>query len=119
MMDVLTTWVNNYRRAWETNDPELIRLLFTEDAEYRTEPYAEPWRGHGEIVERWMDAKDEPGEAVFEWKAVVSTADLGIVEGTTIYAARETTYSNLWIVRFAPDGRATEFTEWWMDEAEA
>ena len=28
----------------------------------------------------------------------------------------ERTYSNLWVIRFAPDGRAREFTEWWMKQ---
>jgi hypothetical protein len=116
MTDTLSTWIDKYRRAWESNEPDDIRALFTEDAEYRTEPYGEPWRGHGEIVEGWIEARDEPGEADFEWKPIVSTPDLGIAEGVTDYADRGAVYSNLWVVRFAPDGRATEFTEWWMDQ---
>lgn len=117
MTDTLTAWVDNYLRAWESNDPEHIRSLFTEDGEYSTEPYAEPWQGHDEIIEGWLDAADEPGETTFEWTAVVSTPELGIVQGTTVYGSRELTYSNLWVIRFAPDGRATEFVEWWMEQA--
>ena len=119
MTDTLTTWIENYRRAWESNDPADITALFSEDGEYRTEPYSDPWRGHEEIVEGWLEAKDEPGDAAFEWAALVSTPELGIVEGTTEYEATGTTYSNLWVIRFAPDGRATSFTEWWMDQSDA
>ncbi|MCU1406624.1 MAG: hypothetical protein JWQ43_2927 [Glaciihabitans sp.] len=118
MTDTLTTWIAHYRRAWESNEPADITALFTEDAEYRTEPYSEPWRGHNEIVDGWLEARDEPGEATFTWSPIVSTPELGIAEGITAYVASETTYSNLWVVRFAPDGRATHFTEWWMDHSD-
>jgi hypothetical protein len=36
------------------------------------------------------------------------------VQGTTRYLSSPRTYSNLWVVRLADDGRAREFTEWWM-----
>jgi len=116
MTDALTPWMEKYQRAWESNDPADIETLFTESAEYRTEPYADPWTGHSEIVDGWIEAKDDPGEAVFTWTPVVSTADLGIAQAETVYESRGTTYSNLWVIRFAPDGRATSFTEWWMDQ---
>lgn len=115
MTDLLSTWMDAYRTAWESNDPQDIRALFTETAEYRTEPYAEPWTGHAEIVEGWLEGRDEPGETSFTWTPVVSNAELGIAEATTVYVKRDVTYSNLWIVRFAIDGRAISFTEWWME----
>jgi ketosteroid isomerase-like protein len=116
MTDALTLWIENYRRAWESNDPAHILALFTEDAEYRTEPYSVPWSGHAQILEGWLEAQDEPGEATFEWSPLVSTAELGIAQGETVYRDRGLTYSNMWVIRFAPDGRASSFTEWWMDQ---
>jgi ketosteroid isomerase-like protein len=113
MDDTLSDWITGYRRAWESNDPTDIRSLFTEDAEYRTEPYAPAWRGQDAIVEGWLEAKDEPGETTFDWKPVVQASDIAVVEATTVYRAGRT-YSNLWVIRLAPDGRAREFTEWWM-----
>jgi len=117
MTDALSSWMEKYQRAWESNEPADIKALFTETAEYRTEPYSEPWVGHAGIVDGWIEAKDEPGEAAFTWMPVVSTADVGIAQAETVYEARGITYSNLWVIRFAPDGRATAFTEWWMDQA--
>jgi ketosteroid isomerase-like protein len=113
MSETVEAWVTGYRKAWETNETDDIQALFTEDAEYRTEPYSDPWRGHDEIVDGWLEAADEPGETIFDWSELVSVGDLGIVQATTAYAGRST-YSNLWVIRFAPDGRAREFTEWWM-----
>ena len=37
------------------------------------------------------------------------------VEGVTDYRAGPL-YSNLWVIRLEPDGRAKEFTEWWMEQ---
>lgn len=111
-MSALADWIERYRRAWDSNDPEDIRALFTEDALYYTEPYAAPWRGHDEIVAGWLDHKDDPGDWSFEWKPLVETADVSMLTGTTMYSDRA--YSNLWVIRFGPDGRAREFTEWYM-----
>lgn len=116
MTDTLATWVGLYLRAWESNDPGDIRAMFTEDAEYRPRPYAPPWRGHDEIVEGWLAARDEPGDARFDWHTVIADQSVGVLEATTEYTKSSGTYSNLWVVRFAPDGRATSFTEWWMEQ---
>ncbi|NEN05511.1 nuclear transport factor 2 family protein [Diaminobutyricibacter tongyongensis] len=118
MSDAIATWIDGYRRAWESNDPDDIRALFTEDASYRTEPFADPWVGHLEIVEGWLDAQDEPGAADFEWRALGRDGSLVFVEGVTEYHAGPT-YSNLWVIRLEPDGRASEFTEWWMDQTDS
>jgi ketosteroid isomerase-like protein len=112
---IVTAWVQAYRKAWETNEPDDIRSLFTEDAEYLTEPYAEPWRGHEGIVASWLEDKDEPGETSFTWELVAVEGDTGVIRAVTPYQGRAT-YHNLWIIRFAEDGRASRFTEWWMAE---
>jgi hypothetical protein len=41
--------------------------------------------------------------------------DLAFVRGWTDYPKDEpSAYSNLWVIRLDPDGRCSEFTEWWM-----
>ena len=107
-------WVDGYVRAWNSNDPAAIGSLFTEDAAYYTEPYSEPWRGRDEIVRRWLDRRDEPGEAEFRWQPLATSPELAVVEGTTVYHNPPHTYSNLWVIRLDSEGRCSEFTEWWM-----
>ncbi|MHA6668990.1 nuclear transport factor 2 family protein [Homoserinimonas sp. A447] len=109
----LTRWVEAYRRAWESNEPDDIRALFTEDAEYFTEPWEQPWRGHDDIVAQWLKARDEPGDTTFSWEVVAVDGDTGVIRAITPYTGRAT-YHNVWVIRFANDGRATSFTEWWM-----
>ena len=116
-LDAVTAWVDNYRKAWESNDPHDIADLFAEDAAYFTEPYAKPWLGRAEIVAKWVEARDEPGTTTFEWHPLIVTDDLAIIEATTIYPTE--TYSNLWVLRLDNLGQARQFTEWWMRHPEA
>ncbi|WP_127126701.1 nuclear transport factor 2 family protein [Georgenia sp. SYP-B2076] len=112
----LSTWLEGYVRAWNSNDPADIGALFTDDAEYRTEPYAVPWRGREAIVRGWLAHPDEPGQTKFQWSPLVVTADLAVVRGTTEYRTEPPrTYSNLWTIRLDGQGLCTEFTEWWME----
>jgi uncharacterized protein (TIGR02246 family) len=111
-------WIDGYVRAWSSNDPDDIGALFTEDAAYYTEPYGQPWRGREEIVRQWLDRRDEPGQTEFRWHPIAVTPEVAVVQGETVYHDEGRTYSNLWVIRLDPDGRCTEFTEWWMAHPE-
>ncbi len=108
-------FVDGYERAWRSNDPDDIRAIFTPDAEYRTEPWAEPWRGHDGIVAGWLEAKDAPDSYTFDGDVAAVDGDIAILEGVTRYTGGKV-YRNLWVVRLADDGRARSFTEWFMKE---
>lgn len=113
--DDVTRWVEGYERAWTSNGREDIEALFTEDARYFTSPYRKPWEGREAIVESWLRDRDEPGRWHFASEVLAIAGDLAFVQGRTEYLdepRRE--YSNLWIIRLGEDGRASEFTEWWM-----
>jgi hypothetical protein len=116
IQDITERWMRGYVAAWSSNDPDQISALFTEDAEYFTDPFGEPWRGHAGIVEGWLDSADEPDSFSFKWSPLVITPEMSIIEGVTRYTPGPV-YSNLWVIRFAPDGRARHFVEWWMDQA--
>jgi ketosteroid isomerase-like protein len=74
-------WIDGYVRAWNSNDPADIRALFTQDAVYSYEPYSRPWRGQDEIVRQWLDRKDEPGQAQFNWHPLAVTSEVAIISG--------------------------------------
>jgi uncharacterized protein (TIGR02246 family) len=111
-LDTVRRWVDGYVRAWDSNDPADIGALFTDDARYYTAPFREPWQGRDGIVQGWLDRKDQPGDATFEWQPVLVAGEVAIVQGVTVYS--DETYSNLWVIRLSADGRCHEFTEWWM-----
>jgi hypothetical protein len=113
-MTDLAGWIDGYVRAWNSNEPDDIRALFTEDAEYYTAPFDPPWRGRETIVRSWLDRRDRPGETTFEWQPVSVTDDVAVVQGRTTYP--HTTFHNLWVIRLDSDNRCREFTEWWMEQ---
>jgi ketosteroid isomerase-like protein len=43
-----------YGRAWESQDPELIISIFTEDATYQEGPFAIPMQGREAIKSYWL-----------------------------------------------------------------
>lgn len=105
-------WVEGYRRAWESNDPDAVGELFTDDAEYRTAPFDRPRRGRDDVVAGWLEDRDEPGTTTFTWSMLALTDEVAVVEGITVYPDR--TYSNLFVVSLTSDGQASRFTEWYM-----
>jgi hypothetical protein len=110
------SWVGAYRRAWETSDREDIASAFTEDASYYPSPSVAPWRGLEAIVAGWRAHRDEAGSTHFEWSLVAREGRTAVIRGVSTYPT--TVYDNLWIVRFADDGRAVDFTEFWVDRSE-
>ena len=102
-------------KAWNSNDPDDIRALFTEDATYLTGPFDAPWEGSEEIVRKWVEDKDEPGTTDFRYEVVAIDGDTGVVQGVTDYhePAPPREYGNLWVIRLAADGRATYYLEFW------
>lgn len=117
--ETLERWVDGYREAWESNDPDDIGALFTEDAKYYTEPYAKPIEGRKAIVADWIERKDEPGDTEWRSEVMAVTDDLGFVRGWAKYLTQPPReYSNLWVVRLTDDGLCQEFTEWWMKHRE-
>ncbi len=111
--DHVTRWIDGYIRAWNSNDPADIGACSPRMR--TTAPHRSASRGGAQqIVEGWLDRKDEPGEATFNWELVLNTDDLAIVQGTTRYP--DETFSNLWLIRLDAEGRCREFTEWWMEQ---
>lgn len=115
MTDIVQDWLGRYLVAWRTNDPVDIRALFTDQATYAGGPFdPEPWVGIEAIVEGWIAGLDEAGTWRFEGAPLAFSSGTGIVQGRTDYTDGRT-YANLWVIRFARDGRATSFVEWFME----
>jgi hypothetical protein len=108
-------WIDRYESAWRAADPgPLLRALFTEDATYSTEPFAEPRRGLAEIGVMWEAEREGPDEEF------AMTHDLVAVDGPVFVARVDVLYGppsnqryrDLWVVELADDGRCAHFEEW-------
>lgn len=107
-------WVAAYERAWRTAGTEQLRGLFSEDATYRMSPFESPATGLAEIAALWereREGPDEPFEIGHEVVAV--DGDTAVVRVEVQYGGPDRLqYRDLWIIRFAADGRCREFEEW-------
>jgi ketosteroid isomerase-like protein len=108
----VTAWIEAYERAWRTAGTEALVDLFTPDAAYRMSPYGRPASGLAEIGKLWEEERTGPDER-FE-----ISHEIVAVEGDTAVARIEVAYGtgaeyrDLWLMRFAADGRCREFEEW-------
>jgi ketosteroid isomerase-like protein len=111
-------WIADYEAAWRRGRSADLGGLFTADAVYCTSPGAEPLAGIGQI-RHWWRAESDPAE---RWEL---TAEVLAVDGDRAVARLDVRYSapaqhrflDLWLMRFAPDGRCAQFEEWyWSPE---
>lgn len=118
MSERLDDWMDRYVLAWSSNDGVDIGALFTEDAVYDPQTAEGEWEGIAEIVARWQEIDDDEENWVFQWRPLVETDDLAVVTGRTRYENPRASYRNLFVIRFADDGRCYDFTEWYIEEEE-
>jgi ketosteroid isomerase-like protein len=107
-------WIAAYERAWRAPGTEALGELFTPDATYLQGPYDEPVIGLPAIGRMWEAEREGPDEAFR------MTSDVVAVDGATAVARLEVHYGDpvwqqwrdLWVIRFADDGRCAAFEEW-------
>jgi uncharacterized protein (TIGR02246 family) len=109
--DGVMAWVGDYERAWRAEDPQAVASLFTEDAAYARSPYDDPLRGHDAIRDFWLADAGQTFTMSAEPVAVDGLA--AVVRVEVHYGEPDPQeYRDLWILRFADDGRVEDFAEW-------
>jgi len=114
--DGVAAWVAAYERAWRSAGTGALTGLFTPDATYQQGPYDEPVTGLPAIARMWEAERAGPAE-VFRM-----TSEVVAVDGDTAVVRVEVWYGDpvqqefrdLWVIRFAADGRCAAFEEWWF-----
>jgi ketosteroid isomerase-like protein len=107
-------WVSAYEKAWRSPGSGSLEALFTADASYSQGPYREPVIGLPAIAEMWEAERDGPDEVFTMTSEVVAAdGDTGVARLLVRYGdpVRQE-YKDLWVMRFADDGRCREFEEW-------
>ena len=69
--------------------------------------------GRDAIIRDWLDRADKPGGWTARFDVLAVDGDVAVVQGEVDYDD-EDDFANLWVIKFAEDGRCREFTEWWM-----
>ena len=107
-------WISAYEQAWRAPGNSGLADIFSTDATYLQGPYDDPVAGLPAIGQMWELERTGPDE-VFDM-----TSDIVAVDGNTAVARVEVHYGaplnqqwrDVWIMRFADDGRCDQFEEW-------
>jgi ketosteroid isomerase-like protein len=106
-------WVQDYERVWRTPETGQLGGLFTEEATYQMSPWEEPVRGAEGIAELWEAEREGPDEEFTLTSEVLTVdGDVAVVRAEVEYAATGHRWRDLWVLRFAADGRCAAFEEW-------
>jgi hypothetical protein len=113
-------WLEGYRAAWSSDDPEEIAALFADDVHYFTAPHHAPLVGVQAVTDYWLAQEESGLPWTFVSEVIAREGDLYVVRGVTGYpqgtvgdpGAKE--YFNLWLVTLTDDDRAREFVEYFM-----
>jgi hypothetical protein len=107
--ETVTRWINEYLRAWETNDREDIAALFAEDAQYHERPFDTEWIGREAIIDGRRGRWDwQQGGWTFQW-TIARVEDLtAVITGVGHYAELGS-FDNVWTVTFDEHGRCRTF----------
>jgi SnoaL-like domain len=108
----VASWVGLYERAWRAAGTDALRGVFTEEAIYRMSPYEEPAVGLEAIGDLWEREREGPEEEFEMRHEIVATEGTTAVVRVEVEYGRGTEYRDLWVLRFADDGRCREFEEW-------
>lgn len=112
--DDVQRWIDRYENAWRTPGTDHLGDLFTPAATYLPSPWARPVEGLEAIAEFWQAERDSADESFTMSSDVVAVdADTAVVRVSVEYGDPETSpWRNLWVLRFAADGRCSAFEEW-------
>lgn len=111
-------WLDAYGRAWEELDARAFASLFEEDALYWWGPFSQPLRGRTEIETRVRAALAAQTDVRFGYEQLALTDDgRGVSRWWVSYRVAEDAAieenEGVFLVTLDPDGRCTEFREWW------
>jgi uncharacterized protein (TIGR02246 family) len=117
-------WLDAYVRAWKSYDPADIADLWTDDAIWLY-PFGPRALGRAAITAEWMAERDlfQRGGYDAAYRPIAIDGPIVVTHGRTRFfdpASGETVteYDNVWVLKFAADGRCAEFHEWYAGRPE-
>ena len=127
--DAVDRWLQAYVDAWKTYDPDQIAALFAPGVTYRYHPYDAPIEGREAVVRSWLgdgdaegaSTRDEPGTYDASYRAVAVDDHVAVAVGSTHYTepTGPRVFDYCFVIRFDPDGRCSDFTEWYIERPRA
>lgn len=115
MSDTALRWLEGYRQAWESRDPDAAAALFTADAPYREQPYQEPFAGAAGVRAYWTDVTATQDDVRFRYGTPIVAGDRTVVEWwvTMTNGGADVTLAGVFLLRFDESGLCSDFNEYW------
>jgi len=112
--DQVAHWITAYEAAWRAPGTDALAGIFTPGSTYLQGPYEEPVVGLPAIARMWESERAGPDEAFRMASEIIAVeGDTAVVRVNVSYGDPATQeYRDLWLVRFAADGRCASFEEW-------
>lgn len=113
----LVRWLESYGAAWENRDPAAAAALFSNDARYQEDPYAEPYEGRDGIRDYWASVTADQDAIDFEYEVLSVEGGMGIA----LWSARFRSISGdapvelngVFVLDFADPDHVSSLREWW------
>ncbi len=111
-------WLERYFRAWQSNDPDEVTALFSEDAVYYYGPFQTPSVGRRKIVERWISSPEQQTEIQYTCAPLAIHENLGVAHWHVLYRSGKDLSAaiemdGVLVLKFDDQLRCTEHREWY------
>ena len=111
-------WLERYKAAWETGDPDAAAGLFAADAVYVETPFAEPLSGREAIRGYWRAGAGEAQRDIrFGYTVEAVAGAVGLCRWhctfTRVESGERVEIDGIFRCAFDAAGFCTRFDEWW------
>lgn len=111
----LARWLDGYRDAWVTRDPDRAAELFAEDALYRKHPMAEIHRGREAVRQYWQEITRPQSDVDLRYGRPLLADGRAAVEWW-VQLRRDgnpVTIAGEFLLVFDTEGRCRDLREYW------
>ena len=113
----LHAWLEWYRRAWETCDPDAAAALFSDDATYFETPFGPPACGKDGVRAYWAQATEHHRNVTFSHEIVSMIGQTGVArwqaEYTKANSGVRSRLDGIFLLEFDEAGLCRVLREWW------
>ncbi len=113
----LRDWLERYRRAWESRDPDAAAALFSDAATYYETPFGRPAQGKDGVRAYWSGVTEHQRDVKFSYEVLSTTGDTGIArwwaEFTRVPSGVRTRLDGVFLLEFDRSGSCRSLREWW------
>ncbi len=115
--NTFASWLDSYRRAWESRDPQAAADLFAEEGTYQVTPFVEPMRGKQAILQYWTKVAQTEQNIQFGYEILAVTPDHGIARWWASFVivpqGLQTKLDGIFLITLSENGRCCSLREWW------